>query len=478
MSIALKKDSSVLDEFEIPEHLGGVVNDLKKEQQTLKKEIEAVKSVPVVRKQDESTRVFNLRQHQIELKINELEEKKKQTEKELQEILQQKNSTLHTDLKKLAQFILQESKKIESKSGTISNLRNELQQVFESNLSDRKKNMDLIEEQNGSIRELADLIRDTSKLLQGDFHFLTQDIGKLQQEKQTEARRLSELKQEVAHHQGIADVIEARKKELKNLEYEIADGQKNALAFSKLDDQMEKVRGDIQRLTEENEKLERNAEKLRLEIFEGEESYSRLTLKEKHLENVISGKNEVLKHLDTELHDRRIQIEKVKEEEQREQIRILQYREDLSHLKNEIAKLEGSRHTYVMLLDESGKHFEEKKSFYQRESESLEKLHTARVLEFEASFEKKKSLWEEEFRQYADDRKAALKSELEMIDKQDLEDIRKKKSELLQEVSSIMSTILSSPGFQSSDERASKARKDVEKSFELVFGKTRRWKFW
>ncbi len=486
MSIALKsKDSSVLDEFEIPEHLGGIVDDLKKEQQTLKKELEAVKSEPVVRKQDESTRIFNLRQHQIELKISQLEQKKVQTEKELQTILQQKNSTLHTDLKKLAQFILQESKKIaplekelEAKIGTISNLRNELQQIFESNLSDRKKNMGLIEEQNGQIRELGDLIRDTSKLLQGDFHFLSQDIGKIQQEIQIESRKLAELKQEVAHHQGVTDVIEIRKKELKGLEYEISEGQKNALAFAKLDDQMEKVRKDIHRLLEEKETHERKIESLKQLIFEVKESHSRLGLREKHLENVISGKNDHLKSLEIELHGKRIHLEEIKDEEQKEQLKVMNHREELSLVRSEIAKLEGSRNTYVMLLDESAKHFEEKKSFYQRESESLEKLHAARALELDAALEKKKSVWEEEFRIYADDKKSILKAELESMDKLDLEDIRKKKTDLLQEISAIMSSILSAPGFQSSEERSSKARKEVEKSFELVFGKTRRWKFW
>ncbi len=73
---------------------------------------------------------------------------------------------------------------------------------------------------------------------------------------------------------------------------------------------------------------------------------------------------------------------------------------------------------------------------------------------------------------------AFLKAELEQMDRLDLEDIRKKKTDLLQEISAIMGSILSAPGFQSSEERASKARKEVEKSFEVVFGKTRRWKFW
>ncbi len=485
MTAALKKDSSVAEEFEIPEHLGQAVEDLKKEQQVLKSELEVAKSQQVVRKQDESTRVFNLRQHQMELKIQELEEKKVQTEKEIQGILQQKNSKLHDDLKKLAQFILQESRKIaplekdlEAKIGTIANLRNELQQVFESNLSDRKKNMGLIEEQNIYIHQLGELIRETSKLLQSDFHFLTKDIEKLQTDKQDETRKLSELKLEIAHHQGLFSEITSRKKDLHDLHQKIQEGERSALTFAKMEEELSAMRAELHKIHEEKERLHTSNVRLHQEEFHGQESLSRLKLREKHLEHVISGKKDQLQSLEADILDVRKRLEMSKNEDAEVHRKYLHHRDQLVSLQNELSRMEGSRSSYTTMLEDSQKIFEEKKAFFQREIEYLERFSAARNSELEAQLEMKKARWEDEFRVYTEARKSELTRELDRIDKHDLEDIRKKKNDLLNEVSKIMGNVLSSEGFNSSEERTKTARKEVEKAFHHVFGKTQRWKFW
>ncbi len=486
MSAAIKtRDSSVLEEFEIPEHLGGVVDDLKKEQQTLQKQLEEVKSAPVARQQDESTKIFNLRQHQMQLKINELEEKKKTSEKELETILKQKNSRLHDDLKKLAQFILQETKKfapmekeLDSKLSSVINLRNELQQVFEANLSDRKKNMGLIEEQNIHIHQLGDLIRETSKLLQSDFHFLTKDIEKLQVEKQEETKKLSELKVEVAHQSGLQKEIELKKQDLKELEQKIAHAEKSALAFSRLDEELAAMRVELHKSHEEKVRLHESTVRLHQEEFHGQESLARLKLREKHLENVLAGKNNQLQSLETDILDVRKRLELTKNEEHEVHSKYLHHRDQFNILQNEISRMEGSRASYETMVEDAQKMFEEKRAFFNRELETLEKLLEAKNAEFVARHEVQKTRWDEEFRVYSEARKEELKRELEVIDKQDLEDIRKKKSELLSQVSQIISTIMSAEGFSSTEERTKKAKVEVEKSFQLVFGKTRRWKFW
>ncbi len=486
MTAALRtKDSSVAEEFEIPEHLGQAVEDLKKEHQTLKSELEVAKAQQPVRKQDESTRIFNLRQHQMELKIQELEDKKVQTEKELQTILQQKNSNLHEDLKKLAQFILQESRKIapleknlEAKIGTISNLRNELQQVFESNLSDRKKNMGLIEEQNIYIHQLGDLVRDTSKLLQSDFHFLSKDIEKLQTEKQDEVRKLAELKLDIAHHQGLFAEINTRKKDLHELEEKIHAAERNILTFAKMEDELSGMRAELQKIHEEKERLHTSTVRLHQEEFHGQESLSRLKLREKHLEHVISGKKDQMQSLEADILDVRKRLEMSKNDEAEIHRKYLHHRDQLVVLQNELSRMEGSRTSYTAMLEDAQKIFEEKKSFFQRELEYLEKFSAARNSELDAQLEMKKARWEEEFRNYAEARKSDLARELDKIDRHDLEDIRKKKNDLLTEISQIMGNVLSSEGFNSSEERTKKARKEVEKAFHHVFGKTQRWKFW
>lgn len=485
MNEALKKESSVLDEFEIPEHLGGVVEDLKKEQQTISKEIESVKAESTVRKQDESTKVFNIRQHQMEMKLAELEEKKKKSERELQSILQQKNSTLHADLKKLAQFILQETRKItpqikdvDAKITSVISLKNELQQVFESNLSDRKTNMQMIEEQNIFIHQLGDQLRETSKLLQGDFHFLTKDLEKIQQEKQDEARKLSALKQEVSHHQGLADEIDSRKRDLREIEHKISLGEKNALAFARLDDELAALKSEVVKLQEERERLHTSNIRLHQEEFHGQEELARLKLREKHLDQVISGKKDQLQRIEADILDVRKRLEMRKNDEHEVHTKFLHHRDQLVQLQNEIARLEGARASYHQMLDESATLFTEKKEFYQRELELLQKLHESKALELEATFEAKKARWDEEFRVYTEARKSELKTELDAIDKKDLEDIRNKKRDLLNDVSRITASVLSAEGFTSTEEKTKTARKEIEKAFELVFGKTRRWKIW
>lgn len=478
MNTVLKKDSSVTEEFEIPEHLGGVVDDLKKEQQTISKEIEEVKAKVEPRKQDESTKVFNLRQHQMELKIAELEAKKKSSEKELQSILQQKNSTLHADLKKLAQYILQETKKIDTKISSVEGLKNELQLVFENNLSDRKKNMQIIEEQNIFIHQLGDQLRETSKLLQSDFHFLTKDLEKIQQERTDEGRKLSALKQEVAHHQGLADVLDKRKQELRDVEHKIALGEKNALSFARLDEELVTLKAEVVKLQEERERLHHANIRLHQEEFHGQEELARLKLREKHLEHVISGKKDQLLGLEADILEVRKRLEMRKNDEHEVHTKFLHHRDQLVQLQNEISRLEGARASYDRMTEDSTNMFTEKKDLFKRELETLELLHQSKVSELEAQFEAKKAKWEEEFRVYTDARKSEMKNEIDAIDRQDLEDIRNKKRELLNDVSRITATILAAEGFTSTEEKAKTARKEIEKSFELVFGKTRRWKIW
>ena len=139
--------------------------------------------------------------------------------------------------------------------------------------------------------------------------------------------------------------------------------------------------------------------------------------------------------------------------------------------------MEGALVSNQKLLDEIGDLFTYKKDFFQRELETLRNIHDSKNTELDAKLEAKKLRFEEEFRSYCETRKAELKSELEKIEKDDLEEIRGKKRDLLNEVTRIVGTILSAEGFSSSEEKSQVARKEIEKTFELVFGKTRRWKF-
>jgi hypothetical protein len=486
MSTALKtKDSSVLDEFEIPEHLGGVVEDLRKEKQTLDKEIKETKAAPVVRKQDESTRVFNLRQHQMELKLQELEEKKKKTEEELSVVLKEKNSKLHDDLRKVAQYILQETKKfaplekeLEEKISSIANLRNELKQIFESNLGDRKKNFSLLEDQNKQLHALGDQIRENSKILQADFHILTTDIERLQRERQDETKKLSDLKIDIAQNEGIYHTLEVKKSELRELDHKISLGEKNAMTFAKLDEELVILKNEVARLYEEKNRLHEVTGRLQHDEVHAQEALARLKLQEKNFETVIAARKNQVQLLETDILDVRKRLEILKNDEHEVHTRYLQECERLRSAHFESARLEGLRDAQVKLLDEATAMFEEKRAFFQRELTSLQAFHDSREAELVAQMELKKARWDEEFHAYCEARKSALKLELDAIDKVDLEEIRRKKKVLLTEVEKVMNSIFSGDGFSSTDERTERARKEVEKSFHLIFGKTRRWLFW
>jgi hypothetical protein len=485
MNAPLKKESSVSDDFEVPEHLGEVVEDLKKEQQTIKKEIDDAKAQSTVRKQDESTKVFNIRQHQMELKIAELEDKKQKSEKELQAILQQKNSSLHSDLRKLAQFILNETRKItpqikdiDTKVSSVVHLRNELQHLFDSNLTDRKKQMQYIEDLITTTHHLSTQVRDTSKLIQTDFHFLTKDLEKLKQERQAEETTLASLKQEIFRLQGVRDDLEGKKAELREIENKLSLAEKNALIVPRLEEEFSLLKKDVQRLKDEKELLSSSNTSLRQEEVQTHEQLSRLKARENELEQAVSSKKDILQKIQEDVLEVRKRLESKKNEEQEIHSRFIQSLDHFNQLQTEIARMEGARVAQDKMLDEITVLFESKKTFFQRELESLRTLSESRSTELDAKLEAKKLKFEEEFKIYTETRKSELKAELDKIDKADRDEIRTKKLELLKEVARIMDTIVSAEGFRTSEEKGQIARKEIEKCFDLVFGRTRRWKFW
>lgn len=485
MGEALKKESSVLDEFEIPEHFGEVVEGLKKEQTELTKELEKTKSAPVVRKQDESTRVFNLRQHQIELKIAELEEKKKKTEQELQTVLQQKNTRLHDDLKKLAQIILQETRKFSSfekdlntRLGAVTNLRNELQQVLEANLNDRKKNVNIVEEQTKQLNGISEQVRETSRLLQTDFHFLSKDVERLHSEKQEKIRALAGLKEEVSRYQGVLSELTVRKEELKVIEQKISEGERNAVGFSRLDEELEKLRTEVSRLQEEKDKLTSTNNRLQQDNIHKQDELSRLLVKEKQLDHVIAGKKQHITSLEEDVLDVRKRLEFRRNEEHELHQKYLHRHDQLASLHEEIGRLEGKKLAEEKMMEETKAMFEEKRAFLTKEMNTLVELHQSKLTDLSSQYEMKKTRWEEEFHHYTENRKVAFQRELDEIAGKDLEEIRRKKKEFLHDIVTIMSSLMSAEGFSSSEERSVRAKKDVEKTFQTVFGKTRRWSFW
>lgn len=460
MTSVLKKESSVLDEFEIPEHLGSLVEDLKKEQTVLKDEIDKARAKPVVRKVDESTRVFNLRQHQMELKLAELEEKKVKSEKELQQILQEKNSSLHADLRKLAQYLLQETRKIDAKMSSVLTLKNELQRFFEQGLEERKKTHSEITEQTLLIRETGELVRASTKKLREEFDRSTQALSGIQKEILEERRKLALVREET---HGLT----LKKEELQKINETITHRKLDAEALTKVSTELQLARSQWTTTLEDKAKVTQEVDRLQHELLTHCETLERLKLEERNLSEAIQGKRNLLSRIEEDaaharktLEEKRTQIEASGEELRTEKTKLLE-------IQRETTTLIGKRQGLEASIEES-----------QRLYETREELHGSRIAEKEAQWELRKTQWEVEFQQYCDSRKADLARDLTLQDKEDQDRIRKKKKELLTGIVQSAAFILGSPDFASTEERTLRIKKDAEASFDEVFGKTRRWRLW
>jgi hypothetical protein len=485
MASSLKKDSSLREEFEVPDNLGGIVETIKKEQQSIQKKIDEAKSQAMSKKEDESTKIFNLRQHQMQAKISELEEKKKQSEKELQLILQQKNSTLHADLKKLIQLILLEARKIvpqinqvDQKISSISSLKKELDYLFESQISDRKKAFEVLEDQNVLIHHIEEQARDTLKLLQTDFHLLSKEMEKILIEKHNETKKLQIIKQEILRDENVYEQIDLKKRQLRELENQVSLFEFKASQSNQLGQELEALKAEVEKFRLERDQLESVAHQLKQDLVVSQEEGERLKTREKYLINSISVKKHKLELMDEELNDTRRTLELRKKEEHDAQIKILDYQDHFFQLKTEIGKLDGAKEALALLLKESDNAFEEKKNFINREIDLMKQMHEAKTLELKASLEEKVMKWDLDYQNYVSIQKLELDNELKKIKKDDLEEVRKNKKQFFQDVLSLVETVTSSECKMPPAEKSSVVKKELYKKFDALFGKTQRWKFW
>lgn len=117
-----------------------------------------------VRKVDEKTQMFNLRQLELEAKTQELEEKKSKMEKEL-----------HDELKQITSGLLEETKKIsglETVVDSVQKVRLEMIRLFNQGLDDRKKNYEELATTKSEITKMHALVQETV----GDLSLAYRDI--------------------------------------------------------------------------------------------------------------------------------------------------------------------------------------------------------------------------------------------------------------------------------------------------------------
>lgn len=117
MSAALKKlsDQDKTSEFQIPEEiLKKQTQKIREEHAAVEKELHEIKNEQAVRGPDEATQVFQLRQLEVNQKVEELENKKAEFEQQMLSLLEKQKTKMSGDLQKVSKYIQQETKKKET----------------------------------------------------------------------------------------------------------------------------------------------------------------------------------------------------------------------------------------------------------------------------------------------------------------------------------------------------------------------------
>lgn len=487
MTALLRKnaDPNATDEFVLPESFKKAAQELKNEQQTITQELEKAKAESVVRKTDESTRVFNLRQHQVVSKIKELEQRKVKAEKELNALLQQKNSKLHEDLKKVTDVLVNETlkiapfeKELENGMSKISNLKNEMQQFFESSLDERKKSSHFIEDQTREIQQLGELVKGTMNVLEKDFHRMNLDIDKLSMEKIEIISCLGRLKEEVFAKESILRTFELKREELQQIESVIMLHQKELPVYLEAKAKHDSLITELGELKAKQLEINGQIQMSQQERMEIHHQNSRLEFTLSQVDEQISTRKEVLMVIEKDILEAKKRLESTRGEEfdlnRSYQLELV----NLAKIRTEISQAEGMRSASLLMQEESFDFYKLKKETYTRELELLEVAHQARVSQLETEFQSKKLQWESEFKVFCEGRENDFKFHLEALDAEDLEEIKKKKSELSSQVVELIVRQSLKEGFSSVGQRTDDARSEVDGLFDRLFGRTNRWKLW
>ena len=487
MTALLRKnaDPNATDEFVLPESFKKAAQELKNEQQTITQELEKAKAESVVRKTDESTRVFNLRQHQVVSKIKELEQRKVKAEKELNALLQQKNSKLHEDLKKVTDVLVNETlkiapfeKELENGMSKISNLKNEMQQFFESSLDERKKSSHFIEDQTREIQQLGELVKGTMNVLEKDFHRINLDIDKLSMEKIEIISCLGRLKEEVFAKESILRTCELKREELQQIESVIMLHQKELPVYLEAKAKHDSLIAELGELKAKQLEINGQIQMSQQERMEIHHQNSRLEFTLSQVDEQISTRKEVLMVIEKDILEAKKRLESTRGEEfdlnRSYQLELV----NLAKIRTEISQAEGMRSASLLMQEESFDFYKVKKETYTRELELLEVAHQARVSQLETEFQSKKLQWESEFKVFCEGRENDFKFHLEALDAEDLEEIKKKKSELSSQVVELIVRQSLKEGFSSVGQRTDEARSEVDGLFDRLFGRTNRWKLW
>ncbi len=486
MSALLKmSDQDKTAEIEVPESILKSAQKLKKEQQDISHELDKVKSEEVVRKTDESTKVFNLRQHTAAEKVRELELRKLKAERELNALLQQKNSKLHEDLKKATDVLLIETKKIaplekefESRISKISNLKNEMQQFFESSLDERKKNSHFIENQTKEINQVGSIVKETMVMLQKDVHQINVEIEKLSQQKLELISYLGQLKEEIFFKEGILRLCENKKNEMTQLDLELSTLKQKVLDMREVSLKYTQLQSDLllvqSQYSEDKFKLDSQLQ----EINEVKSQKTKLIAGVNQLEIEFTNRRHALSDIEKNILDSRIMLGSMKDEE----FQVGQALKDkelcLSKIHEEISRADSQKNAMLLMQEEALQFYQQKKDVFLREMHLLDQNFELKKEQLELEYANRKAQWELDFSKYCEQRESDQKINLINLEQHDIEEVRRKRSEFLSLTLEVLKKQLSNDEFVSKDQKIQGTQLDLENVFDRFFGKIVSKKFW
>ncbi len=508
MAVALKKhglsNEDKTDEFQIPDlKLKSVgvpvqkVQALKTEHKNIAQEIIKAKEESA-RKEDESTRVFDLRQHDLTQKVKDLETKKHQVQKEIQALLQQKNSKLHEDISQATQTLVKET---QDGMGKISNLRNELQHLFEQSSVDRKKNLTILESQATDIQAVSALVKECHTLMARDYVEASQMLKPLLEEKIGLEKAVVTAGLELARVEALSREFEIKKvkcemalQELnKSIDEKVVLSIEANLTYEKHHASEKAINKSLGQAHSELQDYKLQNEKLQIEIELCQENLETLQKSSQHLQLSFEALNEQYDHKKKTLHQTERNVDETKhrlEALRSQEIELMRscanYTSTLSQIQTEISVHESTRSAAQKLQDDAIAFFYERREYYAQEVKTLELFHEDQIEVLKTGLDQQKASWNNEFQEFVETKKMELEAQLEAKTVAHNRVLQENQNILMDDVLSLVKRHLTRTVFESGQVKSEMARDELEPVLANYFNNTlkrelkpwQKWKNW
>jgi chromosome segregation ATPase len=472
MSVAAIKRTSLSDgdktsEYEVPaEFVVKKVQDLKTEQNKIETQIEAAKVEPVVRQQDENTQVFNLRQMQLVQKIKELEAKKQKTEKDINSLQTQKNSQLHNDLKKVAQVLMNETKSVSK----ITNLKEDMQELFEVSSMDRKNALVFFENQSKDLAQIKKMIEACTVTMTADYSKLSAEIQPLLAEKVAIEKELIPLRSEYGFKKAESD---HHKAEIEALKISIAGFHERINTLGETEEKFKAKVASFEVQTREMENFEEKKAQLTREVTEFQTKHTALADTTSRLQISVDGLSEVLEqkrnsvlHLEAEIFECVKRLNDYREQEVKFMESAQNHQTKLSEIRSEIEQLSGARTSQLKMQEDALQFLNEKRAFYSQELKALEENHTKRMHNLDETFKNKTLAFTMEFDLHQKTAKAEMEQSMVKLLASQMENIKSAQEKVLEDMVGVVKKHLSKTAFESEEVKADQARIEISEFLE------------